>query len=219
METMFDRSNPPAPGPVVWVVDEPTTPIPRPVALDHGHHLAGWNDSSTRRERSARPDPTIIRHLKRPLSWLGARLIAAPGDDLRQWNSIDVTCRVKRSATEAVAAVGRTDAIVWGDGRRPSRLSIEAIRHERSALGGPRLADAVIRGRRTGEIGLTIAIFEGNRDTCFVQLRRNGRTAWGIRRRRRCMTATHDAADRLVEQILAVDFRPPADPATQHALA
>ena len=96
--------------------------------------------------------------------------------------------------------------------------SIESIRHEHSALGGPRLADAVIRGQRTGEIDLTIAIFEGNGTNCFVQLRRVGRGAWGIRRRRRCMTATHDAADRLVEQILAVDFRPRSEAATPHAL-
>lgn len=211
---MLDVDSAPEPGPVVWLDFESVSGVrPRRLAAA-GRSRAEWNGSFGRHEHGAEDAFGLIRRLTRPLSWLGARLIAAPGDDLRRWNSMDVTCRVRRSATEAVEAVGRTEAIEWGQGRRPSRLSIEPIRHERSALGGPRLADAVIRGHRTGAIDLTIAIFEGNRDTCFVQLRRVGRCAWGLRRRRRRMTVTHDAADRLVEQILAVDFRPPADTAT-----
>lgn len=207
---MSDPVDAPASGPIVWI-DLDAVPSSRRPSPITGQPLISWDSSFRRHEHVAHEDHGLIRHVKRPLAWLGARLIAPPGDDLRRWNSMDVTCRVKRSATEAVEAMGRTGAIEWGHGRRPSRLSIERIRHDRSALGGPRLADAVMRGHRTGELDMTIAIFEGNRDTCFVQLRRAGRCAWGIRRRRRCMAATHDAADRLVEQILAVDFRPPAD--------
>ena len=205
---MTDRGRPPAPGPVVWIDLESAPSTRSPLQFGTEPSPLGWNGSFGRHQHVEPADHTFIRQIMRPFSWLATRLSATPSEDLRRWSSMDVTCRVKRSATEAVEAIGRTRAIEWGNDRRPSRLSIESIRHERSALGGPRLADAVIRGQRTGEIDLTIAVFEGNGTNCFVQLRRVGRGAWGIRRRRRCMTATHDAADRLVEQILAVDFRP-----------
>lgn len=152
----------------------------------------------------------VVTRLERGIVRVGAKLTASPTEDLRGFHSLDVTFRVHRPAAEAVAALVDADAIEWGPRHHRSRLSIREQRARRGTTRGPVLVDAVLRGRRTGVLDITIAVFDGNEHSCVVQLRRTDRMPWGIRRRRRRMSVTHEAADHLTARILAVDFRPPA---------
>lgn len=120
-----------------------------------------------------------------------------------------VTRRIKASAPEATAVLSRAHTIEWGDGRSARRLAFEPLHRDQRALGGPRVAEAAILGRWARTLPVSIAIFDGRRDRCIVQIRPGYRRPWGIRRRRRCQAAAHDAADRVIELILAVDYRPP----------
>lgn len=155
-----------------------------------------------------------LTRLERRIVWIGAKLTASPTEDLRGFHSLDVTFRVHRPASEAVAALVDADSIEWGPKHHPSRLSVRGRRPSGGVIRGPSLVDAELSGQRTGVLDLTIAVFDGNERSCVVQLRRADRMPWGMRRRRRRMAATHEAADHLIARILAVDFRPPTPAAS-----
>lgn len=142
---------------------------------------------------------------------LAARLSHPPHEDLRGPNPIQVTRNVALSATDATDVLNRHRSIDWGAGRHACRLCVEALHPDPTALGNPWVADAVIRGRRHRSLALSVAIFDHNRRRCVVQIRPSRRPPWRIRRRRRWLASTHDAAEHIIVAMLAVDFRPPPD--------
>jgi hypothetical protein len=61
-------------------------------------------------------------------------------------------------------------------------------------------------------LAVCVAIFDDSRDRCVLQIRPGYRTPRGVRRLRRCLASTHEAADRITELLMAVDFAPPHRP-------
>jgi hypothetical protein len=156
--------------------------------------------------------PTFVARLRRRLARLGAHLSSPTSVDLGGRNPVDVTRRVGVAAGEAADVLNRTRTIEWDAGRRAGHLSVEPLRADPDALGDPWVAEGVVRRRRTRSLAVCVAIFDDNRDRCVVQIRPGYRTPWSVRRLRRCLASTHDAADRIRELLMAVDFAPPNRP-------
>ncbi len=156
--------------------------------------------------------PGFVARLGRRLARLGAQLSSPAPVDLGGRNPADVTRRVGLAAGEAADVLNRTRTIEWDAGRRAGRLSVEPLRSDPDALGDPWVADGVVRRRRTRLLAVRVVIFDESRDRCVLQIRPGYRTPWGVRRLRRCLASTHDAADRITELLMAVDFAPPHRP-------
>ena len=156
--------------------------------------------------------PRFVARLGRRLARLGAQLSSPAPVDLGGRNPADVTRRVGLAAGEAADVLNRTRTIEWDAGRRAGRLSVEPLRSDPDALGDPWVADGVVRRRRTRSLAVRVVIFDDSRDRCVLQIRPGYRTPWGVRRLRRCLASTHDAADRITELLMAVDFAPPHRP-------
>ena len=156
--------------------------------------------------------PRFVARLGRRLARLGAQLSSPAPVDLGGRNPADVTRRVGLAAGEAADVLNRTRTIEWDAGRRAGRLSVEPLRSDPDALGDPWVADGVVRRRRTRWLAVRVVIYDDSRDRCVLQIRPGYRTPWGVRRLRRCLASTHDAADRITELLMAVDFAPPHRP-------
>lgn len=155
---------------------------------------------------------TFVARLRRRVARLGAQLSSPAPVDLGGRNPVDVTRRVGVAAGEAADVLNRTRNIEWDAGRRSGHLSVEPFRADPDALGDPWVAQGVVRRRRTRSLAVCVAIFDDSRDRCVLQIRPGYRTPWGVRRLRRCLASTHEAADRITELLMAVDFAPPHRP-------
>ncbi len=155
--------------------------------------------------------PPLLDRLVHRISVVGDRLSRPPLDGLSGCDPIVVTRLVAKSASEATVLLNRTHTVPCGRGRRVRTLDVEPLRADPSVLGRAWVAAAAVSRRRSRPLGMTVAILDHSRNRCVVRVAPD-RTPWMIRSLRRRLASTHDAADAIIEMILAVDFSPPDRP-------
>lgn len=155
---------------------------------------------------------TFAARVRRRVARFGAQLRSPAPTDLGGRNPADITRRVGLAAGEAAEVLNRTRIVEWDGGRRTGRLSVGPFRSDPDALGDPWVAEGVLRRRRTRSLAVCVAIFDDSQDRCVLQIQPGYRTPWSVRRLRRCLASTHEAADRITELLMAVDFAPPHRP-------
>lgn len=156
--------------------------------------------------------PTFVARVRRRVARLGAQLRSPAPTDLGGRNPADITRRVGLAAGEAAEVLTRTRMVEWDAGRRTGRLSVEPFRSDPDAPGDPWVAEGVVRRTRTRSLAVCVAIFDDSQDRCVLQIQPGYRMPWSVRRLRRCLASTHEAADRITELLMAVDFAPPHRP-------
>lgn len=164
------------------------------------------------RRRRRVGDCVWVERLTRRLDRIGAYLTRPPVVDLSGCDLIVVARMVSMPALEAVALLNRTDPLVWGSGRHGRRLTASRLRRDRSVLGEPWVADAVVSGRSRTVRTMSISVFGHSRNRCLLQIHPAKRTPRGVRARQRRLMAAHDVADRLIAATSVVDYTPPDRP-------
>lgn len=169
-----------------------------------------WDVSSARVENfqpaGLRPTP-FGRLVLRLVAWhtsLNSPSLNRPQCD----GPMGTTRRVATEAHDATAVLDRIGFVDWDSQVGAGRLQLEPFRAVPREPGSPWVAHAVLRGRRTRRLDVSIAIFTYGRARCWIEIRPLYRRPWSRRRLRRCLSSTHCAADRLRDIVLATDFQP-----------
>ena len=123
---------------------------------------------------------------------------------------METTRRLATAAHDATAVLDRIGFVDWDSLVDVGRLQLDPFRAVPREPGSPWVAHAVLRGRRTRRLDVSIAIFTYGRARCGIEIRPLYRRPWSRRRLRRCFASTHCAADRLRDILLATDFHPTA---------
>lgn len=121
---------------------------------------------------------------------------------------LETTRRVASSLDDAMAVLDRIDSIDWNSTVGTGHLDLEPFRSTPGEAGIPWVASAVLRGRRTRRLNVSVAIFTWGSGRCGIAIRPRYRRPWSRRRLRRCLNSTHAAADRLCDIVLATDVHP-----------
>lgn len=113
------------------------------------------------------------------------------------------------SVADAADVLTRSKDVEWGSGRNAGHLRLGPFKVMPEELGRPRISDGVLYGHGFRRLSVTIAIYRYGNERCSIQIRPRYRRPRGSRRLRHYLRSTHDAADRLREIALTIDFTPP----------